>query len=86
MEERRAAGRRCVHEVARAADEPFETRDDRIVRELPSREREIGRRGAVRGAEAANAVGAEPLRPLPRPPHELRQLLPGGLALPDETL
>ena len=84
--QRSAAARRVVHGRARAVHESFQPTQQRIAGELPPRDREVGRGGAVRGAEPAHTVGAELRRFVARAVDEVLELGPDRRAFVHELV
>src|SRR5919198_3920072 len=75
-----------VDGMARAPDELGEAGRHWVARQAPPCEREVGRRRAVKRAEAAHLVGPEPPEAPPRAGDELVELAPRGLAVAHETI
>src|SRR5439155_15364816 len=85
-EQRLAARRRVVDEVARASDALLEGDRRRVAREPAAGERKVRRCGAVEKPQPANAGGAELLGPSSRLTGELVELGPSGGSLALESV
>ena len=72
--------------MARAEDTLLEGGDERVAGKRAPRAREVGGRGAIELAEAADVVRGEPLRPPARRRDERVELVPHLAALADELL
>ena len=86
LAERTGAARGVVHRGAGTKHEPFEPAEQRIARELPARDREVGGDRAIRGAEAPHTIGTETRRLAARVVDEPLELAPHRRALGDEVV
>ena len=80
-----AASRDGVHERARGGDEPLEPGDNRVPREDPTRESEVGGGGTIEAAELQHTRRSERFRPPASFPHERLEPAPGLVPVSDET-
>ena len=69
-----------------APGELFEAGDDRIRREAPAREREVGRDRAVAMPEPQHAVGSEARRSAATAVEQPFELGPGRCSVPQELV
>jgi uncharacterized protein (DUF58 family) len=75
-----------VHALTRVGDEPLEPAGHLLAGEQPSRQRQIGRRGAVAAPEPQQRLGAEALGPGAGLADERRELLPPRRPIPCEAI
>jgi hypothetical protein len=72
--------------LATALNELLESRDNRRARIATPRVRKIGSTGSVARAQAANAVGTEPARVIPRGRKKLLELDPCRRSIRNELV